>query len=61
MEIWSGEVVPADGKKGQLVKDIQARLKKLVPEDQVHLVSQIPQEDFMRALPAGGGKVVNKS
>ena len=26
-----------------------------------HLVSQIPQEDFMRVLPAGGGKVVNKS
>ncbi len=54
-------VIPADGKKGQLVKEIQAKLKKLVPEEQSHLVSQIPQEDFMRALPAGGGKVVNKS
>lgn len=54
-------VVPADGKKGQLVKDIQASLKKLVPEEQTHLISQIPQEDLMRVLPAGGGKIVNKS
>jgi len=54
-------VKPDDGKKGQLVKDIQSRLKKLVPEEQSHLVIQIPQEDFMRVLPAGGGKIVNKS
>ncbi|MGY5881411.1 MAG: ribosome rescue protein RqcH [Candidatus Thorarchaeota archaeon] len=54
-------VIPSDGKKGQLVKDIQAMLKKLVPEDQSHLISQIPQEDLMRVLPSGGGKIVNKS
>jgi len=55
------QVVPGDEKKGQVVKTIQDKLKKLVPEDQSHLVSQIPQEDLMRCLPAGGGKVVNKS
>ncbi|MCJ7817226.1 MAG: fibronectin-binding domain-containing protein, partial [Candidatus Thorarchaeota archaeon] len=54
-------VIPGDEKKGQVVKTIQALLKKLVPEEQSHLVSQIPQEDLMRCLPAGGGKVVNKS
>ena len=54
-------IVPTDDKKGQLVKDIQASLKKLVPEEQSHLVSQIPQEDLMRVLPPGGGKIVNKS
>lgn len=52
-------VLPGDDKKGQVVKTIQAALKKLVPEEQSHLVSQIPQEDLMRCLPAGGGKVVN--
>jgi predicted ribosome quality control (RQC) complex YloA/Tae2 family protein len=52
-------VVPGDEKKGQLVKDIQTRLKAMVPEEQVHLISQIPQEDLMRVLPAGGGKVLN--
>ncbi|MHA1862590.1 MAG: ribosome rescue protein RqcH [Candidatus Thorarchaeota archaeon] len=54
-------VKPDDGKKGQLVKEIQDRLKRLVPEEQSHLVIQIPQEDFMRVLPAGGGKIINKS
>jgi predicted ribosome quality control (RQC) complex YloA/Tae2 family protein len=54
-------VIPADDKKGQLVKDIQASLKKLVPEGQSYLISQIPQEDMVRVLPAGGGKIVNES
>ena len=58
---YSVRVIPGDEKKGQVVKTIQAMLKKLVPEEQSHLVSQIPQEDLMRCLPAGGGKVVNKS
>ena len=58
---YSVRVIPADGKKGQLVKDIQASLKKIVPEEQSHLISQIPQEDLMRVLPAGGGKIVNNS
>jgi predicted ribosome quality control (RQC) complex YloA/Tae2 family protein len=53
------QIVPSDGKKGQLVKEIQTRLKAMVPEEQAHLISQIPQEDLMRVLPAGGGKVVN--
>ena len=55
------QVIPGDEKKGQVVKTIQASLKKLVPEEQSHLVSQIPQEDLMRCLPAGGGRVVNNS
>ena len=57
---YSLRVVPGDEKKGQLVKEIQTRLKALVPEEQAHLISQIPQEDLMRVLPAGGGKVVNR-
>ena len=44
-------------KKGQLVKEIVAKLKKVVPEDKAALVSQIPQEDMMRVLPAGGGEI----
>jgi hypothetical protein len=50
-------VIPGDEKKGELVKDVLIRLKALVPENQVILVSQIPQEDMMRVLPAGGGKI----
>ena len=53
-------VVPGDNKKGQLVKDILHHLKQLVPEEQSHLVTQIPQEDMMRVLPAGEGQVVDK-
>ncbi len=54
-------VVPGSEKKGQLVKDIQARLKAMVPEDKVQLINEIPQEDLMRVLPAGGGKISDKS
>jgi predicted ribosome quality control (RQC) complex YloA/Tae2 family protein len=50
-------VMPGDMKKGQLVKEIINRLKTLVPEEQSTLVSQIPQEDMMRVLPAGGGRI----
>ncbi len=50
-------VIPGEGKKGQLVKDISNSLKKLVPERKSQLVDQIPQEDLMRVLPAGGGRV----
>ena len=52
-------VAPSKGKKGQLVKDILSQLKKLVPEDKKHLIDEIPQEDMMRVLPAGGGELVN--
>jgi predicted ribosome quality control (RQC) complex YloA/Tae2 family protein len=52
-------VKPGSMKKGQLVKEILNRLKALVPDDQVTLVSQIPQEDMMRVLPAGDGKIDN--
>ncbi|MFW9849942.1 MAG: ribosome rescue protein RqcH [Candidatus Thorarchaeota archaeon] len=52
-------VEPSDGKKGQLVKDIAAALKRGLPEEQRYLVDQIQQEDIMRILPPGGGKVVN--
>jgi hypothetical protein len=50
-------VLPGDVKKGQLVKEIINRLKGLVPDDQSDLVNQIPQEDMMRVLPAGGGRI----
>jgi predicted ribosome quality control (RQC) complex YloA/Tae2 family protein len=53
------EVQPSEGKKGQLVKDIAAELKRALPEEQRFLVDQIQQEDIMRVLPPGGGKVVN--
>jgi predicted ribosome quality control (RQC) complex YloA/Tae2 family protein len=49
-------IIPGSLKKGQLVKEIIAELKKLVPEDHAPLVSQIPQEDMMRVLPTGGGE-----
>ncbi len=52
-------VAPGNVKKGQLVKSIIALLRKLVPEDKIHLLDQIPQEDLMRVLPAGDGKVVS--
>ena len=51
------QVVPGSGKKGQLVKELISKLKGIVPEDKAVLVSQIPQEDMMRVLPAGGGKI----
>ncbi|MEE8598073.1 MAG: NFACT RNA binding domain-containing protein, partial [Dehalococcoidales bacterium] len=51
------QVIPGPGKKGQLVKELISRLKGIVPEDKAILVSQIPQEDMMRVLPAGGGKI----
>ena len=50
-------VVPGDMKKGQLVKEVINRLKQLVPEDQTDIVSHIPQEDMMRVLPTGGGRI----
>jgi predicted ribosome quality control (RQC) complex YloA/Tae2 family protein len=50
-------VIPGTVKKGQLVKELISELKSLVPEDKAVLVSQIPQEDMMRVLPAGGGKI----
>ncbi|MFW9786780.1 MAG: ribosome rescue protein RqcH [Candidatus Thorarchaeota archaeon] len=50
-------VVPGEMKKGQLVKEIINSLKALVPDDRASLVGQIPQEDMMRVLPAGGGKI----
>ncbi|MFW9769654.1 MAG: ribosome rescue protein RqcH [Candidatus Thorarchaeota archaeon] len=50
-------VVPGTVKKGQLVKELISKLKNLVPKDKASLVSQIPQEDMMRILPAGGGKI----
>ena len=50
-------VVPADRKKGQLVKEIVSALKRALPEDRAYLVDQIQQEDIMRVLPSGGGEV----
>jgi predicted ribosome quality control (RQC) complex YloA/Tae2 family protein len=50
-------VTPADKKKGQLVKELQSHLRQIMPEEQANLVGDIPQEDLMRVLPAGGGKL----
>ncbi|MHA1768645.1 MAG: ribosome rescue protein RqcH [Candidatus Thorarchaeota archaeon] len=50
-------VVPGDEKKGQLVKDILNHLSRIVTEEKRNLIFQIPQEDMMRVLPAGGGRV----
>jgi len=50
-------VVPGEEKKGQLVKNISNALKGLVPKEKAQLIDQIPQEDLMRVLPAGGGKI----
>jgi predicted ribosome quality control (RQC) complex YloA/Tae2 family protein len=54
---YSVRVNPDGSKKGQLVKDLVVSLKRLVPSEKTELVGQIPQEDLMRILPAGGGKV----
>jgi len=54
-------IEPGGTKKGQIVKEILNHIKHLVPEDQADLVSQIPQEDMMRVLPSGEGRIVNKS
>lgn len=51
------QVTPGDTKKGQLVNEVINRLKGLVPDEKSALVSQIPQEDMMRVLPAGGGRL----
>lgn len=50
-------VMPGDTKKGQLVKEVLNQIKSLVPDEQALLVSRIPQEDMMRVLPAGSGKI----
>ncbi|MFW9957821.1 MAG: ribosome rescue protein RqcH [Candidatus Odinarchaeota archaeon] len=54
-------IEPGGIKKGQIVKEILNQIKHLIPEDQADLVSQIPQEDMMRVLPSGDGRIVNKS
>jgi predicted ribosome quality control (RQC) complex YloA/Tae2 family protein len=54
---YNVRISPSDDKKGQLVKDIIHHLSTLVPDDVKPLVQQIPQEDMMRVLPAGGGTV----
>jgi len=58
---YSVRVTPGESKKGQLVKDIVHELKQLVPEEQAYLITQIPQEDIMRVLPSGDGRVLNKN
>jgi predicted ribosome quality control (RQC) complex YloA/Tae2 family protein len=54
-------IEPGSTKKGQMVKEILNHIKNLVPEEQASLVIQIPQEDMMRVLPSGEGRIVNKS
>ncbi len=52
-------VMPSDDKKGQLVKDVIRFLHNALPDEQKHLLDQIPQEDIMRLLPSGGGRVID--
>jgi predicted ribosome quality control (RQC) complex YloA/Tae2 family protein len=54
-------VEPGETKKGQIVKDIVNYLKRVVPDDKADLISQIPQEDIMRVLPSGEGRVIEKA
>ena len=58
---YSVRIEPGGTKKGMIVKEILDHLKHLVPEDQAHLVTEIPQEDMMRVLPSGDGSIVDKS
>jgi predicted ribosome quality control (RQC) complex YloA/Tae2 family protein len=51
-------IEPGSTKKGQMVKEILNHIKQLVPEDQASLISQIPQEDMMRVLPSGEGRII---
>jgi len=48
-------------KKGILVREIAQYLRTMVPEEKALLVKQIPQEDIMRLLPTGGGRLVKMS
>jgi predicted ribosome quality control (RQC) complex YloA/Tae2 family protein len=52
-------IIPSDDKKGQLVKDVIMHLHNALTDEQKHLLEQIPQEDIMRVLPSGGGKVID--
>ncbi|MFW9931689.1 MAG: ribosome rescue protein RqcH [Candidatus Thorarchaeota archaeon] len=51
-------IKPSEDKKGQLVKEIINALRRSLPEEQQSLIDQIPQEDIMRVLPPGGGRLV---
>jgi len=50
-------IIPTDDKKGQLVKDVLNELRKALPDDQKYVIDQLPQEDIMRVLPPGGGRI----
>jgi len=51
-------VAPGKVKKGELVGKIQHLLERQVPEDDQYLMRQITQEDIMRVLPPGDGKII---
>ncbi len=52
-------IAPGNTKKGKLVKEIIARLSKLAPEGMKGPIQAIPQEELMRVLPSGNGKIVD--
>ncbi|NHI83554.1 MAG: DUF814 domain-containing protein [Candidatus Thorarchaeota archaeon] len=54
------EIAPGNTKKGQLVKGIVSRLRKMVPEGEAHLIDEIPQEEVMRVLPTGNGRILTE-
>ncbi len=53
-------VQPGDTKKGQLVREIVAVLRSIVPAEQATLIVEIPEEDIMRVLPTGSGRIVRE-
>ncbi len=55
---YSVRILPGTVKKSQLVREVIGRLRKQVPEESAETVDQIPQEDWMRVLPPGDGRVL---
>ncbi|NWF95373.1 MAG: fibronectin/fibrinogen-binding protein [Candidatus Thorarchaeota archaeon] len=51
-------VAPGTVKRGQLAKDVAAGLRKMAPKEVGDKIDLIPQEDFMRVLPSGDGRVM---
>ncbi len=50
-------VLPGSIKKGQLVKEIVLRLKKMIQDDRSSLIDIIPEEEFMQVMPPGDGRL----
>ncbi|MCF2135699.1 MAG: NFACT RNA binding domain-containing protein [Candidatus Thorarchaeota archaeon] len=53
------QVAPGNIKKGKLVKEIITALVRKAPETVRPNILEIPQEDMMRVLPSGDGKIIS--